>query len=183
MSETNPLSDLLDALDFAAKRHRDQRRKGVESSPYINHPIGVARILADPGGITETSVLVAAVLHDTIEDTETTAAEIESLFGPTVRGLVEEVTDDRSLPKEERKRLQIEHAAALSAGAKQIKIADKISNVRDVVLAPPRDWSADRRRAYLEWAEAVVVHCLGVNAGLDALWAQVRAEARSELHS
>jgi len=183
MDDVNPLSGLLDALDFAAWRHRDQRRKGLESSPYINHPIRVARLLADPGGVSAPQVLMAAVLHDTIEDTETTAAEIESRFGPVVRRLVEEVTDDRSLPKEVRKQWQIEHAPLLSDEAKQIKIADKISNVRDVVLAPPRDWSAARRRAYLDWAEAVVVHCLGVNQALDTLWADVLEEAREKLEA
>lgn len=137
---------LLNAVAFSAGKHRTQRRKGVDASPYINHPVEVANLLANVGEIADLFVLVAAVLHDTIEDTETKPEEIERLFGPTVRGLVEEVTDDKALPKTERKRLQIEHAPHLSAPAKLIKLADKISNVRDVTRNPPVAWSRERRQ-------------------------------------
>jgi guanosine-3',5'-bis(diphosphate) 3'-pyrophosphohydrolase len=181
MAEADLVHGLLDALDFAAERHRDQRRKGVEASPYINHPIRVALLLVDVGGVRDSHTLAAAILHDTIEDTETTAAEIETRFGPAVRRLVEEVTDDKWLPRHERKRLQVEHAPALSEGAKLIKIADKISNVEDIVIAPPRDWSRERRIEYLEWSEAVVTGCRGVNGQLDSRWDRTCENARERL--
>jgi (p)ppGpp synthase/HD superfamily hydrolase len=172
---------ILDALDFAAARHRDQRRKGDEASPYINHPIQVARILAGPGGVRDVDVLIAALLHDTIEDTETTAQELSSHFGDAVRSLVEEVTDDKRLAKRERKRLQIEHASKLSPAAREIKIADKISNVRDIAGAPPRGWSVQQRIEYVEWADAVVRQCTGTNPRLDQLWEETVAHARTIL--
>lgn len=122
----NDVATLLHAARFAANRHRSQRRKGADAEPYINHPLGVASVLAVEGGVTDVDVLCAALLHDTIEDTATSPAELEIEFGPAVRSLVEEVTDDKSLPKDRRKELQIEHAPALSPKAKLVKLADKI---------------------------------------------------------
>jgi (p)ppGpp synthase/HD superfamily hydrolase len=171
------------ALHFAADKHRDQRRKGECASPYINHPIEVAELLVRVGGVTNASVLQAAVLHDTLEDTETTAGELSARFGPAVRRLVEEVTDDKSLPKEERKRLQIVHAPTLSAPARLIKLADKICNVRDISLKPPRDWSIERRVEYLAWAERVVAGCRGVSAGLEQAFDEALTEARERCRS
>ncbi len=133
------------------------------------------------GGVTDAHLLQAAVLHDTVEDTETTLAELETRFGPVVRTLVAEVTDDKSLAKEERKRLQIEHAPTLSVGARQIKLADKICNVRDVVNRPPLDWSPERCADYLRWSEAVVKGCRGVNARLEQEFDDVLAEGRDRL--
>ncbi len=137
---------LLKAVRFAAHRHRFQRRKDEDASPYINHPIEAAEILANVGNVSDLPTLLAAVLHDTVEDTDTTFSELEEVFGRDVRQLVEEVTDDKSLPKDVRKRLQIEHAQGLSSCAKQIKIADKICNVRDVTHTPPPNCSLERRR-------------------------------------
>lgn len=167
MKESSELGLLLKAATFSAIRHRDQRRKGVDASPYINHPLDVAHILANVAGVTDVEILVAAVLHDTIEDTRTSAEEIETAFGRKVRVLVEEVTDDKSLPKPDRKRLQIEHAPHLSPGAKLIKIADKISNILDVVKQPPVDWPLARRREYLDWTKQVVQGCRGLNKALE----------------
>lgn len=158
---------LLAALHFSAERHRDQRRKGASRAPYINHPIEVASVLAGVGGVEDLDTLLAAILHDTIEDTATTGAELEARFGPVVRGLVEEVTDDKRLPKEERKRRQIAQAAHASAGAKQIKLADKICNVRDVANHPPAKWDLARRREYFEWAKAVVDRMRGAHPALE----------------
>ena len=158
---------LLKAVAFAAEKHRGQRRKGEEASPYINHPLAVAEMLADIARVRDVSVLMAAVLHDTIEDTKTTPDELEAEFGRQVCALVQEVTDDKNLPKEERKRLQIEHAPHLSSSAKLIKLADKIANVRDVTEDPPSGWSTERRLAYLDWAERVVAGCRGVNSPLE----------------
>ena len=168
---------LLRALSFSAEKHRDQRRKGADASPYINHPIAVAEVLARTG-VTDPEILAAAVLHDTIEDTETSGEELESRFGPRIRRLVEEVTDDKSLPKEVRKDLQIAHAPDLSEGAKQIKIADKTCNARDVTHAAPEGWSGERRLEYLEWTQEVVAGCRGVNPELEALYDRAFAEGR-----
>jgi len=168
---------LLRALAFAAERHRRQRRKDAEASPYINHPIAVAAVLADAGHVADEALLVAAVLHDTVEDTETSFDEIAAQFGATVADLVREVSDDKSLPKERRKLLQIEHAAAASARAKQLKIADKICNLRDIASGPPAGWSVARCREYLDWAQAVVTGCRGVNVGLDGAFDEALARA------
>jgi GTP diphosphokinase / guanosine-3',5'-bis(diphosphate) 3'-diphosphatase len=173
-----PFARLLQAIEFAAEKHRAQRRKSAGDVPYINHPIKVARLLADQGGVEDEEVLMAAVLHDTLEDTATARAELTAAFGQAVCRLVEEVTDDKSLPKAERKRLQIVHAPTRSPGAAVIKLADKISNVGDMSHAPPVDWSADRVRDYLDWAERVVRALPKVNAKLEERFAQVLDQAR-----
>src|SRR5215831_431796 len=173
MEETNTITTILKALRFASIKHRAQRRKDAEVSPYINHPIEVAELLARVGGATELIILQGAILHDTIEDTQTTPEELEAEFGPEVRRVVEEVTDDKRLPKSERKRLQIEHAPHLSERAKQIKIADKISNVQAVTGTPPADWPLERRREYLDWTEQVVAGLRGCNQSLEYFYDQV----------
>ena len=137
---------ILKAMLFAAYKHRDQRRKGADASPYINHPIAVANVLANEGGVRDPIVLCAAALHDTIEDTETTAEELTASFGPSVAAIVLEVTDDKSLEKHVRKRLQIEHAPHLSDEAKLVKLADKICNLRDVLASPPAGWPPECKR-------------------------------------
>jgi (p)ppGpp synthase/HD superfamily hydrolase len=182
MDEQNTVTTILKALHFAAIKHRDQRRKDVEVSPYINHPIEVAELLARVGGVTDIVILQGAILHDTIEDTNTTSEELEAEFGPEVRRVVEEVTDDKRLPKAERKRLQIEHAPHLSARAKQIKIADKISNVQAVTKTPPVDWPMERRREYLDWAENVVAGLRGCNQSLESYYYQVLENGRRVLN-
>ncbi len=150
------LALLLEALAFAARKHRDQRRKDPEASPYINHPIALADVLVNEGGVTDVEVLCAALLHDTVEDTDTSLRELEETFNPRIARIVAEVTDDAALPKAERKRLQVEHAARLSPEAKLVKLADKICNLRDVALRPPASWSLERRREYFEWAKQVI---------------------------
>jgi guanosine-3',5'-bis(diphosphate) 3'-pyrophosphohydrolase len=162
------LALLFRALAFAAHKHRDQRRKDAEASPYINHPIALAEVLAGEGGVTDVEVLAAALLHDTIEDTDTTAEELEAQFGGRITGMVLEVTDDESLPKAEKKRLQIEHAPGLSSGAKLVKLADKICNLRDVADRPPAKWELQRRQEYFEWARRVIDGLRGVHPGLEA---------------
>jgi (p)ppGpp synthase/HD superfamily hydrolase len=174
---------LLKAVQFAAGKHQTQRRKDVDASPYINHPIGVAHLLADIGGITDLDTLVAAILHDTIEDTETTPGELEEQFGRTVRKVVEEMTDDKALDKAVRKRLQIEHAPHLSPPAKAIKLADKIANVRDVMESPPPDWPLARRIEYLDWTEQVVAGCRGTSLPLEKLYDQVLEKGRARFGS
>ena len=174
---------MLRAIDFAARKHRDQRRKDEEASPYINHPISVALLIAEVGGITDVEVLSAAILHDTVEDTKTTPQELEATFGSRIRKLVEEVTDNKALPKAKRKQLQIEHACQLSADAVLIKLGDKIWNVLDVMHSPPADWNLQRRREYLDWAEAVVDNCPKVNARLEQHFRTVLAAGRGLLLS
>ena len=176
------ISLLIKAVKFSAERHKTQRRKGAEGSPYINHPIDVAEMLWSVGSVRDIQVIIAAILHDTVEDTRTTPAEIEEHFGPVVRSLVQEVTDDKSLPKLERKRLQIEHAPHLSTGAKQIKLADKISNIHDVAFAPPADWPYQRRVDYLTWAERVVDGLRGCNEALEQSFDETISRARLQLH-
>jgi guanosine-3',5'-bis(diphosphate) 3'-pyrophosphohydrolase len=161
------LTLILKALDFAALKHRDQRRKDAQASPYINHPIALANVLVREGGISEPAVLAAALLHDTLEDTQTTAAELRAGFGDAITRVVEEVTDDKRLLKAERKRLQIEHAATISREARLVKLADKICNVRDMANHPPAKWDLVRRREYFEWAKAVVDRMRGVHPGLE----------------
>jgi GTP diphosphokinase / guanosine-3',5'-bis(diphosphate) 3'-diphosphatase len=162
------LALLLKALSFAAHKHRDQRRKDAEASPYINHPIALADVLVNEGGVTDAEVLAAALLHDTVEDTATTPEELERTFGPRVARIVAEVTDDKALPKAERKRLQVEHAASISPEAKLVKLADKICNLRDVAVHPPAQWSLERRREYFEWAKNVVDRLRGIHPRLEA---------------
>ena len=178
MNTSRDLVTILQALHFAAAKHRDQRRKGAEASPYINHPIEVAELLARVGEVTDSVVLQAAILHDTLEDTQTTPAELDAIFGPEVREVVAEITDDKQLPKAERKRLQIVHAPQLSTRAKLVKLADKIANVRSIIDTPPAEWSLERKREYLDWSERVVAGCRGSNAALERAFAETLAEGR-----
>jgi guanosine-3',5'-bis(diphosphate) 3'-pyrophosphohydrolase len=158
---------LIDALAFAAYKHRKQRRKDPEASPYINHPITLAQVLAKEARVTNITILAAAILHDTIEDTETTYEELRDRFGRKIAGIVREVSDDKTLVKAERKRLQIEHANTLSRGARLVKLADKISNVRDIASNPPSHWHLERRREYFDWAKKVVDRIRGTNKKLE----------------
>jgi guanosine-3',5'-bis(diphosphate) 3'-pyrophosphohydrolase len=171
----------MKALLFSAQKHRDQRRKGSSKAPYINHPIQVAEILWSTGGVRDVNTLVAAVLHDTIEDTGVTPDEIRELFGEDVLGLVLEVTDDRRLPKMVRKILQVTSAPKKSPRARQIKLADKISNVTEVTSDPPADWSLQRQREYLDWTEAVINGLRGHNPALEARYDAALAEGRRRL--
>ena len=166
---------ILSAASFAAARHRDQRRKDAEASPYINHPLALADILAREGGITDARIIAAALLHDTVEDTETTIEELAERFGKRVAGIVAEVTDDKSLAKEERKRLQIVKSGSKSHEAKLVKLADKIANLRDITSSPPADWSEQRKIEYFDWAKAVVDGLRGTNASLEAAFDEAYA--------
>ena len=150
MTDSASLPVVLQALAFAADKHRDQRRKDALASPYINHPIALANVLVREGGVTDPAVLAAALLHDTVEDTQTTPSELRAAFGPAIAAIVEEVTDDKSLPKAE--------------------LADKICNLRDMSDHPPVKWDLARRREYFEWAKAVIDRLRGVHPGLEALF-------------
>ncbi|WP_353227463.1 HD domain-containing protein [Novosphingobium sp.] len=167
---TTDLALILNAAAFAADRHRDLRRKDADASPYINHPLALAAILAGEGGVTDATVIAAALLHDTVEDTATTREELVARFGPAVAGIVAEVTDNKKLPKPERKQLQIVHAGTASDGAKLVKLADKIANLRDISASPPADWDTARKADYFDWAAKVIDRVRGVHPRLEALF-------------
>ena len=159
---------VLSAAHFAAERHAGQKRKGAAAEPYVNHLIEVAHLVSRATTEPDVNVVIAAFLHDAIEDVGVTAAELKERFGADVAALVLEVTDDKSLPKAERKRLQIEHGPKLSARAQTIKLADKISNLRSMLSSPPADWDSQRRREYFAWAKAVVDALTAPNVALKA---------------
>lgn len=165
------MNRIIQAAAFAANKHRDQRRKDALAAPYINHPLALAHLLANEvSGIESDDVIIAALLHDTLEDTDTTPDEILDAFGSRVRDIVLEVTDDKSLAKLERKRLQIEHAAALSYEARLVKLADRICNVRDVVVSQPLGWEPARVIDYFDWSKAVVDRLRGTHLELERLF-------------
>lgn len=166
LPESNSI--FIAALVFATERHRHQRRKGMDHLPYVNHLVAVVDLLWRVGGVRDPEVLAAAFLHDTVEDTDTKPEELERLFGARVRSLVMELTDDRSLPSPVRKRIQEEHAASLTLEARAIKLADKISNVDDVLHRPPFGWSKGRRQEYVAWAGRVVDRLRGDWPALEA---------------
>ncbi len=161
------METVLRAAAFAAEKHRNQRRKDEEASPYINHPIQLAYILVQ-ADIESPVVLAAALLHDTIEDTETTLDELEIIFGYEIANIVAECSDDKSLSKLERKQAQIDHAATISHEARLVKLADKIANVSDINGAPPAGWSLERKREYFDWAKQVVDRMRGTHKVLEA---------------
>jgi guanosine-3',5'-bis(diphosphate) 3'-pyrophosphohydrolase len=170
-----------EAAELAARRHSGQQRKGDENEPYINHLAEVASLLAAVTDGEDADLVAAGWLHDTIEDTDTSHDELAQRFGARVAGLVEEVTDDMTLAKSERRRLQVIDAPKKSPGAKLIKIADKISNIRARIFFEPDAEQQEELADYLAWADQVVRSCRGVNARLDALFDEAVANARETL--
>ena len=158
------------ALDFAARKHAHQRRKGINAEPYVNHLTEVALLLAEATGGADPALVMAGLLHDTVEDTQTSPAELVAVFGADVASLVAEVTDDTALPREERKRRQVQSAPTRSARARMIKLADKIANLRSIVDSPPVGWSARRKREYVAWAREVVAACGPTHPVLEKLF-------------
>ena len=178
---------IFKALDLASTRHKNQHRKGKTKTPYINHPIKVASILVNEGGESDLVLIISAVLHDVVEDTVSNEQEMIELknqisteFGNEVLRVVEEVSDDKSLRKEERKRLQVEHAPLISDLAKKIKLADKISNLREIVSDPPMLWTNERIHEYLRWAENVVSGLRGLNVSLEMAFDKSLEECRKK---
>lgn len=174
---SSELGMFLKALSFAATKHRNQRRKDQFATPYINHPIALVNILCLEAGITDPTVLMGALLHDTVEDTDTSFEELTTLFGASVANIVRQVTDDKGLPKAMRKQQQIEHAATASDQAKLVKLADKVHNLRDLVQSPPANWPDSRRLDYCHWSKQVVDQLRGVHAPLEALFDAAYGEA------
>merc|ERR1712137_1338702 len=172
MAQTAAL--ILKASDFAAKKHVDQRRK-VGDIPYINHPIGVANFLTEIGGVNDIVAIQAALLHDTVEDTDTTMEEIKNFFGDEVAAVVAEVTDDKSLGKAERKKAQVEHAKHASYQAKLVKLCDKLYNLRDLLKSPT--WEPVRCQGYFVWSRAVIEGVRGTNKPLEDALDEVFAQS------
>lgn len=150
------VQEILAAANFAAKKHAQQKRKGELGEPYMNHLLEVAELVAASSHELDTNLVIAALLHDTVEDTDVTLQELEESFGSDVAGLVAEVTDDRALPKEARKKVQVETAHKKSKRAQTLKLADKISNLRSILASPPVGWSLERKQQYFEWARQVI---------------------------
>ena len=169
------------ALEFATEKHKNHKRADEEKSPYIVHPIAVRHILSDVGGVEDAEVLAAALLHDTLEDTPTTREELIENFGQRVCSLVEEVSDDKTLPRLQRKQRQIDHAKKISEGAALIKLGDKISNVTDITNTPPTNWDSNRRLEYFDWAEKVINNCPKVNTSLENHFKDIIQKGREKL--
>jgi len=172
---------ILKALNFAAFKHKYQRRKGDEHLPYINHPIKVAFIISEIGKIDDPIIISSAILHDVIEDTETSEEEIEKEFGNNIASIVKELTDNINFEKQKRKKLQIKKAPFLSREATIIRIADKIANIEDITSSPPIGWSYERKEEYLEWAEKVVKACKNVNNDLKNYFFEKLKKTKKEL--
>jgi len=172
---------LLKAFKFAAHKHQHQRRKSEAAVPYINHLIAVADILCEIGGVRDIDIIAAGILHDTIEDTDTSPDELDAEFGPRVLSIVEEVTDDKDLPKQVRKRLQIERAGKASIEARHVKLADKICNVQDLIESPPAEWPLERQIQYVDWAESVITGLRGSNEQLEQYFDEVCSKVRKHL--
>ena len=174
-----PLRAVMRAAHFAAARHSAQRRKGAAAEPYINHLLEVAELVSSAVAEPDPNLVIAALLHDTVEDVGVTREELTEHFGEDVASLVLEVTDDKSLPNRERKRLQIVNAPTKTVRAQVIKLADKISNLRAIITSPPKDWGVERRREYFEWAKQVVDALSAPNPSLKAEFERLYAQAGS----
>ena len=172
---------IINAAVYAAEKHKYQRRKGFNQVPYINHPLKVAEVLINCGE-EDINMIIAAILHDVIEDTDATTEELSEKFGATVSQLVLELTDDKELPIAERKELQVQNSQYLSVSAKKIKIADKICNISDIVHYP-LEWTLERRLGYLEWTEQVIEGCRGVQPELEAAFDAVLKDGLEQLQT
>lgn len=164
---------VLSALRFASIQHREQRRKG-SGEPYVNHLIEVAELLVTVGQVDDEDIIIAGVLHDVVEDTNTSFEQLVELFGERVAGFVDEVTDDKNLDWMQRKQQQIRRVATASFGAKTIKLADHSSNVATL----PEQWIVERRLHYLDWSAQVISGCTGINPRLEELYRERASAAR-----
>ncbi len=182
MPDSLQFDAIIDAIIFATRKHQGQVRKDEPASPYITHPLAVVRTIYTIGKVQNITILLAAILHDTIEDTNTTEAEIRTHFGEEILSIVLELTDDKSLDKMVRKQQQVLHSAGLSTEARIIKLADKLSNCQDILHTPPKDWSIDRRRDYIQWAADVVAQIRSTNPPLEAAFDKMLSQAEKNLH-
>ncbi|HOE70792.1 MAG TPA: HD domain-containing protein [Brevefilum sp.] len=178
------LDIIFQAIIFATRKHNGQVRKGELAAPYIIHPLAVAREIFTTGQVDDPQVLVAAILHDTIEDTDTKPEEICALFGEEVLNIVLEVSDDKLLDKMCRKQRQVINAPHLSYLARIVKLADKLVNCRDILYFPPYKWPLTRRQEYIQWSADVIAQIRGTNANLETAFDEllIKAQARLEFH-
>ncbi|MCW3473430.1 HD domain-containing protein [Limobrevibacterium gyesilva] len=174
---------VLKAAETAAQWHARQRRKGAAQEPYINHLLEVAWLVGEATGGKDPDLVIAALLHDAIEDCQIPRTEIEAAFGADVAALVADVTDDKSLKKEVRKQLQIDHAPGKPMRVKILKLADKTSNLRAIAASPPADWPPQRRLDYVAWACAVAVGLRGTNAWLEERFDAAAADAEQAIQA
>lgn len=172
---------LLNAIEFAAEKHKGQLRKGLSKTPFINHPIGVANILVNNGEHDNVDLLQAAILHDIVEDTNTTVIELTKIFGETICNIVLECTDDKNLASHLRKQAQIDCVLQASVNAKKLKLADKIANIKDIITDPPIGWDVERRLNYIKWANQVCCQINGVNKNLEILFKKEFEKAKAAL--
>ena len=177
----NGLVTVLRAADATARWHVNQRRKGAAQEPYVTHLLEVAMLVAEATAGADVNLIAAALLHDAIEDQAITREEIASQFNDDVASLVVEVTDDKALPKAERKRLQIKHAPKLTPRAKILKLADKISNLRSLATSPPADWPMQRRADYVIWTTEVVQGLRGASGLLEQEFDRAAADAEQAI--
>lgn len=182
MTQDTELNRIFTAAIFAARKHQGQVRKDDRQSPYITHPLQVAQILWDIGGVREAQTLIAAILHDTIEDTATTRAEVREGFGEEILKIVLEVTDDKTQEKMTRKRMQVLHAPSLSKPARLIKLGDKLVNCCDILKNPPSNWTLMRRQNYIQWGADVIAQIRGTNVALEKAFDAMLAEAQAQLN-
>jgi GTP diphosphokinase / guanosine-3',5'-bis(diphosphate) 3'-diphosphatase len=160
--ERSQIALVVRAVAFAAIKHRDQRRRDGAATPYVNHVIAVADALANEGGIRDAAVICAALLHDVLEKTDASSQELRQLFGMKIADTVAELTDDYSLPKTERKQRQIDAMPGLSREAQQVRLADKLCNLRDVLAGSPVEWSNARKSRYVAHAQRVLCRIDGI---------------------
>jgi (p)ppGpp synthase/HD superfamily hydrolase len=166
---------VFEALDFAARRHSAQRRKGPGGAPYVNHLIEVVRLLAVVAGVQDAEVLAAGALHDVLEDTATTREELLELFGERVCNLVQSLTDDRTLPRERRRAIVLQHLPLAEEVVRLVKLADLTSNIAEL----PSDWDGERQRTYLDWSARAAALCFGQSKELDSLYQRRALSARA----
>jgi guanosine-3',5'-bis(diphosphate) 3'-pyrophosphohydrolase len=181
MNQEQAIHRILEAAIFAADKHQGQVRKDNDRMPYITHPLQVAQTLCVVGGVSDPQTLIAAILHDTIEDTHTNHQEVQEAFGEQILEIVLEVSDNKSLEKMTRKRLQVEHAPKLSLPARLIKLGDKLVNCQDILNNPPRNWDLPRRREYIQWAADVLAQIRGTNSGLESAFDRMLSRAEEDL--
>jgi len=180
---TAQISVVLDAVHFSAEKHKYQRRKNIQQTPYICHPIRVADLLTKVAKVTDIRVLISALLHDTVEDTDTSFEEITHRFGSQIAAIVREVTDDKTLPKQVRKQQQIDHAPHVSTEAKLVKLADKLDNLTDLLTTTPVGWSPQRVADYFDWGEKVVHGLRGTNQYLEKALDDVFAQRQKAIEN
>jgi len=147
---------VLGAAIFATEKHKSQVRSNEKKTPYIIHPIEVADLVMKIGHVYDKDVLITALLHDVMDDTQTTYEQITSLYGTKVSSYLEEMTSKQGLSLKEQKKQQIMQAFRQNPSVAIIKLSDKLSNLKTLATSPPPSWSRDRIDQYFQWAQTVI---------------------------